>query len=726
MVRSASPFSTIALPHESGHVGRVTRESSAATSGSEVGLNSPISVLHGVGGDRVQLLQRLGIRTIRDLLYHAPRRYEDRRYFSAIRDLAEGGSATVRGKVVAMGVNRFRSGKSAFQLVLDDGSARLHCRWWNLPFLERVYAVGDDLLVFGKVHSLRPRTMNHPETEKMVPGDEEQIHVNRWVPIYPSTEGLTQRVLRSLTWQAVERFAAMVSEQRPDLKISDQTVHPRVERGGRQLVLESRPLPAPAVALRQIHFPKDMEEADVARQRLALDEFIELQWVIQQRRKRLETRARALPCAGDNRWMKPFLARLSFVLTGAQQRVLREIRADLGGRVPMRRLLQGDVGSGKTLVAAAAALMTLESGYDVAVMAPTEILAEQLHGHFLRWFEPFGIPVSIRTGSRKCVPDCGVELPLSAGPVPAVSRAGVSVGTHALIESGFAPGKLGLVIIDEQHKFGVSQREELVRKGRYPHLLVMTATPIPRTLGLTLYGDLDVSVLDELPRGRQRIRTHLRTPEALPKVWKFIRTQLEAGRQAYVVYSRVEETGGDDVKAVTSEFRRIQKELEPFRVGLLHGKLPTESKEAVMSEFRAGRVHVLVATTVVEVGVDVPNATVMLIEDAGQFGLSQLHQLRGRIGRGAHESHCILVEADRTPESEARLTVMAETTDGFAIAEADLKLRGPGELVGRQQSGAPDLRFGDLRLDRELVELARDLVRRRMSIGEASTNPETC
>jgi ATP-dependent DNA helicase RecG len=674
-------------------------------------LDSPISVLRGVGMERVQMLDRLGIRTVRDILFHAPRRFEDRRQLARIRDLQLGGIVTVRGRVLTLGVTRYRSGKSVFQLVVDDGSSRLHCRWWNLPFLERMFTVGDELLVCGRVKVLRPRTMDHPETEKVLAGDEERIHVGRWVPVYPLTEGLTQRVLRGLTWQAVEAFGHLLTEPHPDLPIRMEKVRPAVELGEEQLTLEARSLPVRSQAVRWLHFPDEPWQADLARQRFALDEFVDLQLTIQRRRRRLESNAKGLPCSGDNRWMRLFLARLGFPLTGAQQKVLGEIRSDLGGAVPMRRLLQGDVGSGKTLVAVAASIMVLESGYSVAVMAPTEILAGQLHSNFRRWLAPLGVEVSLHTGSRK--------LDQGAGPKGAPR---VVVGTHALIEDGFWIDDLGLVVIDEQHRFGVAQRERLLRKGRYPHLLVMTATPIPRTLGLTLYGDLDVSILDELPGGRRTIKTHLRTREALPKVWAFVRGQLEQGRQAYVVYPRIESSESDDVKAVTSEYERIRPEMRPYRVGLLHGQLSAEQKEAVMNEFRAGVVHLLVATTVVEVGVDVPNATVMVVEDADQFGLAQLHQLRGRIGRGSHASHCILISGRDTPEADSRLRVMERTTNGFEIAEADLTLRGPGDLVGRQQSGIPDFRFGDLRRDRTLVEMARELVCRGLDSGLVSTS----
>jgi ATP-dependent DNA helicase RecG len=386
--------------------------------------------------------------------------------------------------------------------------------------------------------------------------------------------------------------------------------------------------------------------------------------------------------------------------------------------------------------------MALESGYHVALMAPTEVLAEQHFGNFTNWLGPLGVAVELRTGSRKTTevqslkskvqsqqsvvrsehpvssiqyPASGIQHPVSSIP----PRPTLTIGTHALIETGFAPDNLGLVIIDEQHKFGVAQREQLVRKGHYPHLLVMTATPIPRTLGLTLYGELDVSVIDELPPGRGSIKTFVRAADKLPQVWAFIRDRLAEGRQAYVVYPRVEETGPDGVKAVTKEFENLRQTLAPFRVGLLHGRLRSKEKEDVMDAFRAREVQVLLATSLIEVGVDVPNATIMLVENAELFGLAQLHQLRGRIGRGAHDSYCILVAAAKSKEARTRLRVLEETTDGFRIAEADLKLRGPGELLGQQQSGMPKFRFGDLAADLELIQQARQLAAQLQ--GEAAS-----
>ena len=656
-------------------------------------LAAPASLLWGVGGERATQLARLGIVTIKDLLLHAPRRYEDRRHFRKIVELTKDEPFTARGTIVAQGLKRFRGGsKSVFEFILDDGSARLHCRWWNLPFMEKYFEVGDEVFVFGKLVEAKPRTMDHPETEVIEGGEEGFIHINRIAPVYPLTEGLPQRWLRGLIWRTLEKFETEIAEPKPapDLKL----------------------FPTRANAVRMIHFPEELTDVEIARRRLALDEFIALQLEIQTRRKNFEARTKALPCGGNNWLMKPFLSRLGFKLTEAQTKVLREIRHDMNGKHPMRRLLQGDVGSGKTAVAACSALMAIESGFNVALMAPTEILAEQHFRNFKKWFEPLGIKVELQTGSRKTRGDGrwqmadGKRSPTSNSHLPSA----IFIGTHALLTSGFDLPKLGLVIIDEQHKFGVAQREQLVRKGNYPHLLVMTATPIPRTLGLTLYGDLDVSVIDEMPGGRGKIKTFVRAADKVPKVFEFIREKLKAGRQVYVVYPRVEENAVG-LKAVTKEFENLQKNLAPFRVGLLHGRLKSAEKENVMAEFRANKIHVLLSTSLIEVGVDVPNATVMLVENAEAFGLAQLHQLRGRIGRGAHESFCILISDAKNEESQARLKILEETNDGFKIAEADLKLRGPGELLGQQQSGLPKFRFGNLVEDLDLIRQARELTR---------------
>lgn len=640
-------------------------------------LARPLKGLRGVGTEREAQLARLGLSTVEDLLLHRPRRYEDRRHFRSIAEMQLDEPATTRGTIVALGLKRYRGGqKSVFEIILEDGTARLHCRWWNLPFMQNYFAMGDEVFVFGKLNSLKPRTIDHPETEVIEGGEESLVHINRIAPIYPLTEGLPQRWLRSMIWRTLNEFENEFREPWPKLALKD--------------------FPSRANAIHMLHFPEAPGDIEIARRRLALDEFIGLQRDIQLRRKKFEAKARGLPCGGNNRLIKPFLAQLGFSLTKAQTSVLRELRHDMAGAHPMRRLLQGDVGSGKTAVAACCALMALESSFNVALMAPTEILAGQHFQTFKRWFEPLGIEVQLQTGSFKST---------TVNP----QRSTFTIGTHALIESGFDMEHLGLVIIDEQHKFGVAQREQLLRKGSYPHLLVMTATPIPRTLGLTLYGELDVSVIDELPAGRGQIKTFVRAADKLPKVWEFIRKKLAEGRQAYVVYPRVEDAGTSGLKAVTKEFENLKTLLSPYRVGLLHGRLKSVEKEQVMAAFRANTVNVLLATPLIEVGVDVPNATIMLVENAEQFGLAQLHQLRGRIGRGVHDSCCILVAAVRSKESRQRLKVLEETTDGFRIAEADLKLRGPGELLGQQQSGLPRFRFGDLVNDLELIKLAREL-----------------
>jgi ATP-dependent DNA helicase RecG len=677
-------------------------------------LTAPVSSLWGVGEERARLLARLDIFTIEDLLLHAPRRYEDRRKFLPIRELKVGEPATVRGKIIAAGVKRFRGGsRSMFECVFEDDSARLHCRWWQAqPWMPDWYAVGREFLIYGKLDDeKKPRVFTHPETELVEPGDDEFIHVNRIVPVHPLTEGLTARVMRSLIWRALEKFENEIAEPTVG-RVTPCAPSSTITQRRAEDCAPYLHLPTRANAVRMIHFPEELTDVEIARQRLALDEFVALQFQIQSRRKKFEVLSKALPCGGDNRLMKPFLAQLGFKLTAAQANVLREIRADMAGAHPMRRLLQGDVGSGKTAVAACAALMALESGFNVALMAPTEILAEQHFRNFSKWLEPLGVKVELQTGSKKA----DGRWQMADGKLPPTSnsqlQSAIFVGTHALFMAGFELPKLGLVIIDEQHKFGVAQRETLVRKGNYPHLLVMTATPIPRTLGLTLYGDLDVSVIDEMPGGRGEIKTFVRATDKLPKVFEFIREKISGGRQAYIVYPRAEVADTDkDIKAVTKEFENVQKALTGFKVGLLHGRIKPAEKEKTMADFRANKIQALVATSLIEVGVDVPNATVMLIENAEHFGLAQLHQLRGRIGRGAHESFCILISDAQNAEAQARLKILEETNDGFKIAEADLKLRGPGELLGRDQSGSMKLRFGNLAEDLNLIRQARDLVR---------------
>ncbi|MCL4177171.1 MAG: ATP-dependent DNA helicase RecG [Verrucomicrobia bacterium] len=661
-------------------------------------LDHPVHCLHGVGPEKTALLARLDVHTVRDLLLLRPRRHEDRRHTRPINSLQTGETAAVCGAIAASGVKSWRhGGRSVFECVVDDGTGRLHCRWWNLPYLQHHFHTGDPLFVFGRVTSLRPPTMDHPETERAEAGDDESIHLRRIVPVYPLTEGLTQRWLRTLIFRTLRQHAA-------EFRLATEPSSPPDAPPADQLILD-------------LHFPTTPDAPEIARRHFALSELIAFQLELQRRRHLLLTHAVGRACPGNNRLVRPFLRQLGFTLTEAQTRVLREIRADLRTPCPMRRLLQGDVGSGKTVVAASAALMVLESGFNVALMAPTEILAAQHAATFAHWFTPLGLSVDLVTGSRKTThaasPPPPTPAPSAATPPdPATPR--LVIGTHALIQSGFALDRLGLVIIDEQHKFGVAQREQLLRKGHYPHLLVMTATPIPRTLGLTLYGDLDSSVIDAPPPGRGQVKTYLRGVERLPKVWAFVRQKLDEGRQAFFVYPRVEEDDGDTVKTVVAEHRRIARELAPHSVGMLHGQMPPAERDRIMTAFRRGDLKALVASSVIEVGLDVPNATLMVIENAERFGLAQLHQLRGRIGRGAHQSYCVLVADLRRPETRQRLAILAETHNGFRVAEADLQLRGPGEFLGQSQSGLPPFRFANLATDLELVESARARVRQTL------------
>jgi ATP-dependent DNA helicase RecG len=534
--------------------------------------------------------------------------------------------------------------------------------------------------------------MNNPEYEIAHDDAESYIHIDRIAPIYNLTEGFTQRALRRIMFEATQKTAFHAPEFYP----APAQMMPRQE------------------AFRVIHFPESFPAEERARQRLAYDEFFVLQCVVAQRRaNRVQThRDRPAPTSDLSR---QWLDSLPFTLTNAQQRVMGEIDADLSHGPPMNRLLQGDVGAGKTFVAVYAMLRAVEAGEQAALMAPTQILAEQHALNLRRWLEPLGVRVDLFTGNtkgKKADRLQGGELDLFNSK-PAVKSAAkpagsVVVGTHALLYDRYAADKLGLIVIDEQHKFGVLQRLALSRKGQNPDILVMTATPIPRTLGMTVYGDLDVSLLDELPPGRQPILTKRRSTKELDKFWAFLLKQIGEGRQAYVIYPLVEESEKVDAKSVKAEFERLKELLPQVKLGLLHGQLDGAEKERVMTAFRSGEIEVLLSTSVIEVGVDVPNATVMLIENAERFGLAQLHQLRGRIGRGEHPSWCVLVGEPKSLEGWRRLKIMEETTDGFRIAEEDFKIRGPGNIFGTEQSGLPPLRFASLETDYELLTLARN------------------
>lgn len=655
--------------------------------------DTPLSRLPGVGRRTAQRLARLGLATAGDLLWHLPRRYEDRSRWKRIAGLLAGETATVEAEVVEAEEVRTRSGRALVRATVADGTGRLEVVFFNQPFRLQQLRPGRRLLLSGRVEEgYRGLRMDHPEVEFLEGDDDVPVHTARIVPVYPATEGMGQRFLRGLAWRVVGPLAERVPEILP----------PALRR--------ALDLPDRATALRDIHFPPDEERLEAARRRLAFEEWFVMQIAL----ARARGQKRELPGRAhrpDGPRLARFMASLPFELTPAQLRVIDEIRRDMESPRPMQRLVQGDVGSGKTVVAAWALVKAAESGAQGALMAPTEILAEQHARRLRELLRPAGVEVALLTGSQPAAERESVLAGLATGAIPVV------VGTHALIQEQVRFADLGLVIIDEQHRFGVRQRALLQDKGRVPDLLVMTATPIPRSLALTLYGDLDLSVIDQLPPGRKPVRTVWLRERQRRRAYDLLAARVAAGEQGYVVCPLVdgsaEENGSGEeaAKAVKPWAEYIARRYPRLRVGILHGRLPGAEKERVMSLFEQGRLDVLVATTVVEVGVDVPNATVMIIEGADRFGLAQLHQLRGRVGRGAKEALCVLVADPRSEEGRHRLEAMCRTQSGFEIAEIDLRLRGPGDFFGTRQHGLPALRVADPVRDAGLLRQAREAAR---------------
>jgi ATP-dependent DNA helicase RecG len=639
----------------------------------------------GVGPLRAKQLDRLGLATVEDALLDVPVRHEDRTHLTPLRGLVPGETQLTAGSVEGVSPPPRGRPRHPFSVLLRDATGYATATWFNASYLERVLTRGQRLVLYGKVTRYQGRlTLQHPEFEIVESGEDESLHMGRLVPVYRSTEGLPQRWLRSLVWRLVDAHVADVVDPLPE--------------GLRA----RRRLPSLADAIRAAHFPESEEALATARRRLAFDDFLLLQLGLSILRSRV-TRARGIAMNPRGDLTARLRATLPFALTRAQERVWGEIRADMAAPHPMHRLLQGDVGSGKTVVAAMAVLTAVEAGYQAAVMAPTEILAEQHLMTFERLLAPLGLSIALLTSAVKGRERTEGLRAAASGELHCV------VGTHALVQEGVEFRRLGLAVVDEQHRFGVEQRARLRAKGEHPDLLVMTATPIPRTLALTLYGDLDVSVLDELPPGRRPVVTVSRTASARARVSAFLRKEVGAGRQAYVVYPLVEESAALDLRAATAMAERLRTEVFPdFTVGLLHGRLPFAEKETVMRRFKAGEIQVLVSTTVIEVGIDVPNASIMLIEHAERFGLSQLHQLRGRVGRGPWKSYCVLMTGPNPAEdARRRVQAMTATHDGFKIAETDLALRGPGEFFGTRQSGLPQFRVADLVRDAKLLAEAR-------------------
>jgi ATP-dependent DNA helicase RecG len=649
-------------------------------------LAQPLQFLRGVGPKRAALLQNLNLKTVHDLLWHLPARYEDRRRLTPLGLLRAGERQTFRGTVAAHHTQSRQRGKPVLSLRLQDDSGPLICKWFQArsTYLFERYPIGAQVVGSGMI-TLNTysggREVVHPDLEVIEANDTQLLHVGRTVPIYPLTTGLHQKTMRAIMQSVIDAYIPQVQETLP------------------ASIRHAHQLPTLADALRQVHFPDANVDTGllntmqtVFHHRLVFEEFFLLELGLALRRRNVQQEQRVLPYQRPNQLGKTLLHHLPFRLTAAQHRVLQEILQDMRRPNPMNRLIQGDVGSGKTVVALLSMLMAVSNGFQAALMAPTEILAEQHLSTLQDLLRPLDLDVILLTSTIKGKARQAVLERIASG------DAFMVVGTHALIYDEVRFHRLGLIVVDEQHRFGVLQRARLRQKGRTPDVLVMTATPIPRTLAMTLYGDLDLSVIDELPPNRLPVRTRLLNATRREQAYHTVRREVTKGRQAYIVYPLIEESETLDLSAAVEMAKHLQDEVFPeWPVGLLHGRLASEDKEAVMQAFKQGELRILVCTTVIEVGVDVPNATVMVIENAERFGLAQLHQLRGRVGRGAEQSYCLLVTGQKlSKEGRQRLRVMQASSDGFQVAEQDLQIRGPGELLGTKQAGLPELLVGNL------------------------------
>ncbi|MCU9593129.1 ATP-dependent DNA helicase RecG [Caldibacillus thermolactis] len=642
-------------------------------------LKQPVTVIRGIGEETAKLLEELHIFTVEDLLLYLPFRYDDNR----IRDLAEvdhDERVTVEGVIVSLPTIQYY-GRKKSRLTVKVMVERyvITAVFFNQPYLKNKLKMNTEITLNGKWHRYRQQIT----VQQFKIGHDNQPH-NDFSPVYSVKGNITVNSIRKFISAAFDQFGHELEEILPAFLIQQYRLYPRKE------------------AIRAMHFPKDVQDLKQGRRRLVYEEFLQFQLKIQALRKFQRENSEGVLIRYDNEKLKSFISNLPFPLTNAQKRVLAEILIDLKSPYRMNRLLQGDVGSGKTIVAAISLYAAVTAGFQGALMVPTEILAEQHADSLMGLFEPFNVEVALLTGSTKKKERTAILEGLQAGRIPII------IGTHALIQEDVNFAKLGLVITDEQHRFGVEQRRILREKGENPNTLFMTATPIPRTLAITAFGEMDVSIIDEMPAGRKEIKTYWAKPNNFEQVLQMMEKELQAGRQAYVICPLIEESEKLDVQNAIDVYHQLVHYFGTrFQVGLMHGRLHTDEKEQVMKEFSENKIQVLVSTTVVEVGVNVPNATVMVIYDAERFGLAQLHQLRGRVGRGKHQSYCILLADPKTEVGKERMRIMTETNDGFVLSERDLELRGPGDFFGKKQSGMPEFKVADMVHDYRALETAR-------------------
>ncbi len=665
------------------------------------GIESPVQYVKKVGPERAKLFKKLRVNSVKDLLYYFPRRYEDRSQMKTISTLNLGEIQTIRGQILALEVKKVRRNLSILKMAVGDGTGIIYATWFNQPYLKNIMPIGTKIIISGKVERFGILQMANPAYEILSGSEEDLLHVGRIVPIYPATEKLNQRIIRQVMKNALDEFLPFLVDPLPDYLLKEY---------------EFRNL---RDTIREIHFPSDSAGQNEARRRLVFEEFFYLQLVLAINKGGRKESSGGIKQGGGGQLVKKFLESLPFELTGDQKKAVEEIRKDMDSHKIMNRLLQGEVGAGKTVVAIIALLVTIENGYQGVIMVPTEILAEQHYLTLQKFLIPLEIQVDFLIGNMPKKAKNKVLKEVKDGDVQIV------IGTHALLEEGVHFQKLGLVVIDEQHRFGVLQRAALKAKGLNPDILIMTATPIPRTLSLTVYGDLDISTIGSLPAGRKPITTYWLNSKQRSGVYKFIKEEVSAGHQAYVVYPLIKRSEKLDLKAAEDGAALLQNEVFPdLKIALLHGRVKRDEKEKIMRNFRDKKIDILVSTTVIEVGIDISNVTVMVIEEAQRFGLAQLHQLRGRIGRGEFPSYCILFSDSSDELSRRRLQVMTETTDGFKIAEEDLGMRGPGEFLGTRQHGLPEFRIGNIVSDLKILEQARETAFKLIKEDPALSFPE--